>query len=156
MKRRWSVALAGLLALAPLTAWAQTPPLTEERCGVLVTPPNGKTEFIVDPDLHVLNGPDKLAPKVPAGDTLAGIMCGRNSLAMDTRDDRVLVDLGVPFFIARGNATMFLALSKGQYEILVEQGAMTPDEVQADQKRLNEFQTRAQDAYVKAHPTTKH
>lgn len=154
MTIRKHLSLAVALALTPVAAMAQTPTLTEGRCGELVTLPTGKTDFIVDPNLHVLNGPDKLTPSVPAGDTVSGIMCGRNSLAMDTRDDRVLVDLKMPLFLSRDTpeGMAVLELSKGQYEIRLLKGALTPDEAQADQQRLNEFQTRAQDAYVKAHP----
>ena len=154
MKYGIGLILAGTLAALSFGAHAAPPPLAESFCAEMALGPDGKTRIAMDPALHVLNGPDKLTPKPPATGTLSAIMCIRNSLALDARDDRIITDLGVPFYLSKPGtgATMVLEMSGGEYRIHFVQGAMTPDEATINRQRLNQFQKRAGAAPDKAGP----
>jgi hypothetical protein len=116
------VILSLILALVAEPAAAVAPANTEASCSLLVYQ-DGKPGMVAAPGFKVMGGPDQLAPAVPAGGVLKGVMCHRASIVPDARDDRVFRQLSVPLFIATGTITGALRFADGHFAYAAVDGA---------------------------------
>ena len=132
------------LAAAPAAADSQRP-LTELRCDLMESTPEGRMSTIEAPDLHVLqqtSAAGRFSTDIPEG--TAGIMCGRSSILPAAHDDEVIY-LGVPLFIAETGSPGrlgVLEIDQGRFRFRMLEGRLNAEEQTAMDGRLDEFQRR--------------
>ncbi len=143
-----------LFAAVALLATAAAPPsakLVEDSCS-LVAEIDGKSQ-VVGPlaDLHVLDGPEALPIGVAPGGKLLGVSCDRSSVVPDSRDDRVIRQLGVKLYLSDPNdVTVSISLGATGYAIRAVSGKWSADDERGILERIELFNSRL----PKPKPTT--
>jgi hypothetical protein len=136
---------AAFVIAAPAVAADSQRPLTELRCDLMESTPQGRMSTIEAPDLHVLqqtSAAGRFSADIPEG--TAGIMCGRSSILPAAHDDEVIY-LGVPLFIAETGSPGrlgVLEIDQGRYRFRMLEGRLSADEQAAIDRRLDEYQRR--------------
>ena len=131
--------VAATLATGPAADLVRLAP-TREDCSTIVQQ-GVKPVFEKRPDVHVLGAPagHLVAPRV--GGELVGLACARDSIVPVVGDERVLGDLGVPFYIAQDERMLVLEVSNGRLGARLVNGAFRDGEVAAIQARMDDLQT---------------
>ena len=116
------------------------------RCAVVAKQPNGATKTVADPELHVIDETQAAGDFVYRRDPPAeAILCGRADIVPAANDYKVILagfTLGLSAQSADGgNRVGVLEMSEGQLRFRMISGALSGDELQRLQIRLNEMQT---------------
>ena len=111
-----------------------------ENCAVSYTDDKGKTASKVIPMLHVAGTDPKnfQIPKIDEG-KVTTLMCARASLVPDS-SDWVVLNAGLPFYIRADDRLLALEIVHNQLQARIVQGALTSEEKELMQARLNELQ----------------
>ncbi len=135
---KWLLTPAVLAALVT-SATAQQ---ANERCAVMTESTAGvvETHFV---DGFVVTG--AVPFRFPAGfENARAVMCVRDVLVIGDDDHRVIVDGGVPLYIASTGRVVVLEISGGQFRVRTARGEPTVEETVALQAALTRAQNAAQ------------
>ena len=135
------------LAAFALVGLMSAPAPAHETCGFVLKTAD-RFEIV---GLGTVDLADTAKPlTAPAGQgPVAGVLCKRKSLLLESHDDRPITELSVPFYVGDETRTAVLVLVKGQFAYRVLQGQLSQVEIDKTGRRLNEFQARENELTVR-------